>query len=306
MKRAVDSWERFCFERAETSTLALVRIAFGCAGARLDACTGSRPVHVLLVVRADRAATRRRGLGNPRFTSPETPRWLPCYMALLLASICTILGAGTRLATAILFVGILSFERRMPFVFNSGDAVIRNTAFFLMLAPAGAALSLDSWYRARSRFWEPQVRAVWPLRLMQLQLTVIYLAAVWAKVRGVTWNDGTAVSYALRIEDLARFPLPDFVATSPLLVNLMTYATLAVELAIPILVWNRRARPYVLAAGAALHLFIDYRIMVGFFSYAMFVLYLSFVPPERASAVITAVRMRLRRARGAAPQLASR
>ena len=29
MKRAVEAWERFWFERVETSTLALVRIAFG-------------------------------------------------------------------------------------------------------------------------------------------------------------------------------------------------------------------------------------------------------------------------------------
>jgi hypothetical protein len=128
---------------------------------------------------------------------------------------------------------------------------------------------------------------------MQIQLCVIYLAAVWAKVRGVTWNDGTAVAYALRIDDLARFPLPHFVAESPLIVGLATYATLAVELSLPILVWNRKARPFVLLAGLGMHMSIDYRIMVGFFSYAMIVMYLSFLPPERASAVVLWLRQRV-------------
>jgi hypothetical protein len=203
---------------------------------------------------------------------------------------------------------VISFERRNPFIFNSGDAVIRNTSFFLMLAPAGAALSLDRLRRGRSGFWTFPTRSYWPIRLMQIQLCVIYLAAVWAKVRGVTWNDGTAVAYALRIDDLARFPLPHFVAESPLIVGLATYATLAVELSLPILVWNRKARPFVLLAGLGMHMSIDYRIMVGFFSYAMIVMYLSFLPPERASAVVLWLRQRVLSSRfaGIGPRVRTR
>jgi hypothetical protein len=133
------------------------------------------------------------------------------------------------------------------------------------------------------------------LRLVQIQISVLYLAAVWAKMRGTTWNDGTAVSYAFRMEDLERFPVPGFVTDTVVIANLLTYGTLAAELAIGILVWNRILRPWVLLVGIGLHLGIDYSTRVGFFSYAVLVAYIAFVPPERATALILGARDRLAR-----------
>lgn len=66
--------------------------------------------------------------------------------------------------------------------------------------------------------------------MLQIQLSVIYLATVWAKTRGTTWNGGTAVSYAMRIEDIARFHVPTIISNSVALSTLMTYGTLAIEL----------------------------------------------------------------------------
>jgi hypothetical protein len=211
---------------------------------------------------------------------------------LLVASVCLCVGFYTRIAAAIVFVGVLSFERRNPFVFNSGDVLVRAIAFYLMLAPAGAALSVDRWRKAREQFWEFPLRAPWALRLIQIQLSTVYLSTVWDKVRGTTWNDGTAVSYAFRIEDLVRFPIPHFIPDSLLLVNLLTFMTLAIELSIGILIWNRALRPYVIALGVMLHLGIDYRIRVGFFAPAIFTGYLSFVPPERMDGFVLTVRDR--------------
>lgn len=292
MEQAIAVWERFWFAPQQTSTLALIRIVFGlltlawAISLSTELFTFFGP-HGLIV-----AQPPGQGWGILHwFPGPAAVTVL--YVVLIAAAVCTTVGLGTRVATFALFVCILSFERRNPYIFNSGDAVLRNTSFFLMLAPAGAALSLDRLIAHRDRFWEAPTRTCWPVRLLQIQLCVIYLAAVWAKVRGTTWNDGTAVSYAMRIDDLARFPIPHFLATSPFLVSLMTYGTLATEFSIPILVWNRKLRPYVLAGGIFMHAFIDYRIMVGFFSYAIWVMYMSFIPPERATAVIAWSRQRL-------------
>jgi HTTM domain len=128
-----------------------------------------------------------------------------------------------------------------------------------------------------------------------VQVSILYIAAVWAKVRGTTWNDGTAVSYAFRIEDVSRFPVPGFVTDSLILANLMTFGTLAVELSIGILVWNRVLRPWVLLLGVGLHLGIDYAVRVGFFSYAVLVAYVAFVPPDAARSLILGTRDRLSR-----------
>ena len=99
---------------------------------------------------------------------------------------------------------------------------------------------------------------------MQVQLSILYLASVWAKLAGDAWNNGTAVSYALRLEDLKRFDAPLWLANSELAINLLTYGTLALEAAIGILVWNRTLRPYVLGLGVAMHLSIDLSLRVGY------------------------------------------
>ena len=57
------------------------------------------------------------------------------------------MGQWTRLAAVVVFVGIVSLERRNPFVFNSGDGLLKVIAFYMMLAPSGASLSLDRWRR---------------------------------------------------------------------------------------------------------------------------------------------------------------
>ena len=113
---------------------------------------------------------------------------------------------------------------------------------------------------------------------------------MWAKVGGETWRDGTAVSYALRIENLQRFPLPTSLTTSEIVSNLLTFGTLALELSLGLLVWNRNFGRGCLLAGVSLHLGIDYAIRVGFFSYAVLVLYIAFIPPETMDRWILALR----------------
>ena len=302
-------WERFWFEPEETSTLAIVRIAFGLVVMAWTA-TLAADAHDFfagggLLPGSDYAGSSDWTWGVLALV--DSPIAVTALMtALFVAAACLTLGQWTRVASVVVFLGILSLERRNPFVFNSGDSLLRVIAFCMMFAPAGAALSLDRWRRAPMAFWEFPKRAPWALRLMQVQLSVLYLSTVWAKLRGEAWNDGTAVGYALGLDDLSRFQLPTFVVDSELAINLLTYGTLAIEASLAILVWNRKLRPWVLALGLALHIGIDLTLRVGFFSYAIFVLYLAFVRPERATAFVMSLRARLeRRARNSFPFAAS-
>lgn len=198
---------------------------------------------------------------------------------LLGSALALTVGWHSRLAAVIVFVLILSFQQRNSFVFNSGDNLIRIEALFLALFPSGAALSLDR-RRSAGSFWSAEIRPRWPVRLMQVQLSLIYLSTVRVKLDGNTWHDGTAVSYALRLRDMVILPTPQWFSTNELLMNVTTWGTLAVELALGVLVWNRWLRPWVLAAGVAMHTAIMIGIGVGFFTPAMFVLYLAFLSPE--------------------------
>jgi hypothetical protein len=139
------------------------------------------------------------------------------------------------------------------------------------------------------------------MRMLQVQLSVIYLAAVWAKLQGDVWRNGTALSFALRMLDQLRVPNPGFVAGSPLLIEWLTFGTLLVELSIGLFVWSRRARWWVLGAGFLMHLGIEVFIMVGFFSIGMWCLYLVFLPPEGTERTVLALRVRWRARRSAEP-----
>ncbi len=296
MKRPARAWERFWFEPEQTSTLALVRIAFGLVTLAWT-LTLAHDGHSFLSGEGILPSSHYEGKGDAVWGLLDLSDGRAAVTALLvvlsLACAFLIVGQFTRLAAVIVFVGIVSLERRNPFVFNSGDGLLRIIAFYLMLAPSGTSLSLDRWRRARDSFWEFPARAPWALRLMQVQLSIVYLAGLRAKLAGPTWNDGTAVSYAVRLEDLARFDLPHSLATSELAVNLLTYGTLATEALIGVLVWKRALRPWVLGLGFAMHVGIDLTIRVGFFGSGMFVLYLAFLSPAVASAGLLGARDRL-------------
>ena len=109
---------------------------------------------------------------------------------------------------------MVSFEHRAPSIWNSGDGLLRILYFFLMLAPAGASLSVDRWRRARDRFWEFPARAPWALRLVQIQVSVVYLSCGVVQVARTRLADtARRSSYAARMEDFDRFPLPPCSAT---------------------------------------------------------------------------------------------
>jgi len=295
--RLVVAWNRFWFQPVETSTVALFRLAFGLLA--LGYTLSLAPVLFAFysddgILPAQPTYSGTLAWGMLGFF-PSDASVVLFYFLLLVGTIALLVGFRARLAALVVFVCLISFGRRDPWVLNSGDLLVQVLAFYMLLMPSGTALSVDRWLGEPGRFWEFPARAIWPLRLVQVQVSILYLAAVWAKVRGVTWNDGTAVSYAFRIDDVARFPVPGFVTDSLVLANLLTYGTLAVELSIGILVWNRVLRPWVLLLGVGLHLGIDYAVRVGFFSYAVLVAYIVFIPPDAARSFILATRDRVAR-----------
>jgi hypothetical protein len=276
---AVEAWRAFWFRPQPAYTLGLVRMAFG-------AVAIGWTVSLLPDLYA---------LFGPHGVDPQQPedayQWgvfaiwtsdhalLIGWILLLVSSVALMIGWHSRLAGLAVFVLILSFEHRDVWVFNSGDLAVRIEALFLAISPSGAALSLDQ-VHSTGKFWSAQQRPQWPVRLMQVQLSLIYLASAQAKLSGNALPQGTAVSYALRLPDMLLLPTPHWFTTSALLMNAVTWGALAVELSVGILVWNRRLRPWVLAAGVVMHTMIMITIAVGFFTLAVFVLYLAFVPPE--------------------------
>lgn len=296
------AWNGFWFEPVSSSTFALFRIAFGTL---VLLWTLSLSPSLFAFFSEGGILPKQPQLGRGSwgvlgvFESDVVVAVV--YFVLLLAAVSLTFGFKTRVAAFLVFFCVVSLTRRNPWILNSGDLFVRVLSFYMLFMPAAVALSVDRWLRERRRFWQFPARPVWPLRLVQIQVSILYLTAVWDKTRGTTWNDGTAVSYAFRIGDLERFPVPGFVEDSLLLANLLTFGTLGIELALGILVWNRKLRPWVLLLGVSLHLGIDYAVRVGFFSYAVLVAYIAFLPPETVESWMTSLRAWWTRRRAEAP-----
>jgi Vitamin K-dependent gamma-carboxylase len=296
-----EAWRTFWFRSEPTYALGLVRIAFGLLmiGWTLSLLPG------LYEFFGTDGISTHGDVGLFRWSVfeiwPSDRVLLIGWVVLLLAAIALTVGWHSRVAAILVFLIVLSFDRRNPSIFNSGDVLVRIEAFMIALAPCGAALSLDQ-RRRTGDFWSAQVLPRWPIRLLQCQLSLIYLATVHTKLSGLTWPEGTAVSYALRLQDMVLLPVPDFVRTNALLMNAATWGTLVLEFAIGILVWNRRLRPWVLAAGVLMHTGIMVTMAVGFFTPAMFVLYIAFVPPDTAKRLVGKLRRSSELRRSVAPE----
>jgi len=288
------AWQSFWFQPQPMYTLGVVRMAFG----------------ALAILWGLWLLPMRDGLLDANGVTPTQPSTAHAWglfavwntngamligiVVLVLAAFALLVGWHSRLAAILVFILIMSFERRIPLAFNSGDALVRVEALFIAISPCGAALSLDQ-RRTTGSFWSAQTRPNWPIRLLQVQLSIIYIAAAQVKLSGEPWLHGTAVSYVLRLEDMQRVIAPEWFATNALAMNMLTWGTIAVELAVGILVWFPRFRPWVLAAGVLMHLLIDAYVQVGIFSYAMFVMYFAWLSPETAKLLPQKVRIAPRR-----------
>ena len=295
--RLRDGWQRFWFTPQSTAPVEVVRVVFGILATAWMVSLAP----VLVPFFGHGAAIPEPQLPALGWTllslTQNTPLIWVLWLAGVLGAAALTVGYRTRLAALLVFVVMVSVNRQAPLAFNAGDALLRVLSLYVLLMPAGSAASVDRWRTDPGGLWTFPQRAPWALRLAQIQLSVIYLATVWEKAAGVLWRDGVAVSYALRIGDIVRLPVPSFITDSPVLVEMATYGTLVAELGIGVLVWNRAARPWVLALGVLLHLSIELTLAVGFFSLGMLTLYLAFLPPHRAEQVLLAARDRFQRRR---------
>ncbi|MCA1711076.1 MAG: HTTM domain-containing protein [Actinobacteria bacterium] len=267
----MNAWRRWAFAPVDPAPMAALRIAVGLL---TIGWTLSLLPDAQTFLGQDGVQRGLPRVSGGAWVVPLGPPYLVLGV-LLAAAVALTVGWRTRVASVVVAVLLLAVQRRDPWILNSGDLLLRELAFFVMLMPAGETWSLDARRRGMNRW-----RAPWALRLVQLQISALYLFSVWAKVRGHAWNDGTAVGIALQLEDLQRFAVPSALATSLGVSAVLTYASLAVEAALAVGLWLPRLRYPVMLAGIGLHLGIEASLLIGWFSLAVVSSYVAFVPAD--------------------------
>jgi len=203
------------------------------------------------------------------------------FWVFLLFTVFLTAGFMTRLCAVAVYLCMGSIQMRNGFILNSGDTLILVCGFFLMFAPSGAAFSVDRWLRIRrgkETAGVVQPCSPWAQRMLQIQTAVVYLSTFYWKSMGILWINGTAVYYALHLQDFQRFPIPPL--HNMYLIRTLTWSTLAIEFALGVLIWFKETRYPVLLAGICLHLGIEYAMNIPLFEWMAVATYINFVDPE--------------------------
>jgi predicted DCC family thiol-disulfide oxidoreductase YuxK len=301
-KEIVNGWNRFFFKPISPVPVAIYRILLG---------TLIVANHALLLPDvfewfSDQGtlsfATARKLSGGQGF---NLFTWLPhsdamawtVFIASWLAAVTMAIGFFTRTSTVILYVTLITLHHRNSLVLNSGDTFLRIAVFFMMFAPAGAALSIDRLIRiARGKErGPPAARAPWAQRLIQCQLAFVYFYAFVWKVMGNMWLSGTAVYYTSRISEFWRFPVP-YVFEHTWTIKLWSWMTLLAELALGTLIWIKEFRYWMLLVGVLLHLGIEYSMNIPLFGFIMMSAYILFIEPEHLERALCWFKKRFNRA----------
>lgn len=193
--------------------------------------------------------------------------WAGCGLFLAL-------GVAPRLSALVAWLLSMAVIAVNFHLHNSGDRVRTILLFYLMLCPCGAV-----WGMAARREG-PVYVAPWALRLLFVQLAVIYFFNGVYKLLGSGWQSGDVMYYVMSNAGWSRLP-PSAVPLPPLLLMLMTYLVLFWEIGFPLLVLMPAARTPTLLLGAAFHIGTGLALQLGPFPLYMLCFYLPLLPWER-------------------------
>jgi hypothetical protein len=226
--------------------------------------------------------------------------WLPvpppaAYRALLWLGVAAggamILGVATRLATKAAFavVAYLLFVDMTGFVQNRAFLVW--LLFGLSLLPTGGAFSLIRVFR---RGDGACVGPVWPVFLLQVVVSGVYLTSGFTKLVDPDWSGGLVLwDRVVRYSDLIPFDGWIFdLLTNRDFYRVLAPSAIAVELFVAIGLWLPRTRLTAIWLAILFHLSIEVTASVQTFSYsAMAALLLWVVPATRDRVLLATPRL---------------
>ncbi len=212
---------------------------------------------------------------------PQTDTWINAFFWIFLGSaILLTIGFLTRLNSVLVFLCLASLHQRNVYILHAGDTFLRVAGFFLIFAPAGAALSIDRLIRIRRGKEDASIqpRSPWAQRMIQFELALVYFATFCVKVKGAPWLQGTATYYILHLDEFKRFPIPSWFL-HPLMLKLESWTALVLEFSLGVLIWVKELRYFVLTLGLLFHLSLEYSLNIPLFQWDILSAYILFIDP---------------------------
>jgi hypothetical protein len=201
------------------------------------------------------------------------------FLIAIIFATALLFGYRTRFATICSWLFLISLQTRNPLILQGGDIVLRLLLFWGMFLPLGACWSMDNKLGKTIRP-ENQIVSVATLSLL-LQICFIYWFTALLKTDDTWRTDGTAIWYALSIEQYAT-SLGHFLLNFPNFLKFSSFSTFYLEALGPFLafspIWTGPLRFATVILFILFHITLNITMELGVFSYICSVAWLVFLP----------------------------
>jgi hypothetical protein len=306
-RATVAGWNRFWFTPSEPATLGLIRILVG--GMlfythlvwSLDFMSFFGPQGFINSELLAKIPGRHWTWSHFEWIHSPAALWAIHIAALVVFALLT-LGLFSRVMSVLAYLLTVSYVNRVPLALFGLDDMNAMLAMYLIVGPCGDAFSLDRWLAKRRAGGElperASVGANAAIRLIQVHLCIVYLFSAAGKLMGDSWWGGGAIWLSIGNLEYQSLDIT-WLVNYPLLVNMITHATVYWELSYCALVWPRLTRPLVLAMAVAVHLGIALCMGMMTFGLVMIIANVAFLSPALVRRVLDRKRPTAGQGRGA-------
>ncbi len=213
------------------------------------------------------------------------------------ALICFGIGYRTRLANGIVFVLNSYLFWRNPYILSGAEDVARLLLLWCLFLPMNRYWSIDAALDQQPRD-RPYPRL--PFAALRLQITSIYFFAGIFKLVGPAWRDGTAVAMVLQDNMYGGTSVGLYLVHNfPTLLGAVTYATIGLQVLLPLLIYSPRyndlTRGFALASLAVMHLSFVLFLNIGGFPFVCLTSLILLIPDRWWNRLLRKRRARLAR-----------
>lgn len=188
------------------------------------------------------------------------------------------LGVGGRWIMWIAWVINAGFIQRNYAVNFGADIIATLFLFYMSFTQSCERLSIVNVITKKRIFVSSDILSSLMIRMMQVQISVIYAYTGWEKLKGGSWWDGTALWSVMANPQMTTMDF-SFLRSIPWVIPVAAYVTILFEIYFPVMVAWPKTRHLWLLMGVLFHAGIGIFMGLGPFATTMVSTYFLFLDP---------------------------